>query len=159
MTTRNDILHHSRSEGGQSEQPPWWWGNWCGVRDPRKSLGVDELSCTEDWAQGPTRHPEHTLCPHSQYTSLVWKTHMWTTTVCQATSSALYQMISFRLLSSEHPAKAESVTEDDTSKPFLGFRIFSTSYYLYLKFFCSNLHQTLLISGKIFFFFWANTTK
>lgn len=29
----------------------------------------------------------------------------------------------------------------------------------FLKSFCSNLQYTLLISGKIFFFFWANTSK
>lgn len=56
---------------------------------------------------GPTRHPEHTLCSHSQCTLLGWKTHMWTVTLSHATSSALYQMISFRLLSFEHPARIE----------------------------------------------------
>lgn len=100
---------------------------------------------------GPTGHPEHTLCSHSQYSLLLGKTHMWIMTLSHATSSSLYQMISFRLSSSEHPARTESVPEDDNPKPFWGFRIFSTSYHLHLKFFSSNLHQTLLISGNFFF--------
>lgn len=93
------------------------WMMWSGRY--RYSLGAEELSWLKT-EHSPTGHPEHPLCSHSQHTFLAGKTHMWSLTLSHATSSALYHTISFRLLSSEHPARIESVPEVIPPSPFQG---------------------------------------
>lgn len=117
----------------------WRWGKWAASMVVGKWMGWSERSQIKlgsCWVElhwrvstGPHWTPwAHTVPPFPEHLTRMKVSHVDYDSVMPPFQHFIrLSVLSFYLLNT---ARTESVTEDDTFKPFLGFRIFSTLYHL-----------------------------